>query len=91
MAQLGYNLVRIVQHESNWVNPNIFGKNYQDTRHLDPVALDLIDYWVKCLKDEGIYVWLDMHYMRELKPGDGVSLGRDEMRGQKPVLGVQLH
>ena len=29
MAQLGYNLMRIVQHESNWVNPNIFGTNDQ--------------------------------------------------------------
>jgi hypothetical protein len=86
MAQLGYNLMRIVQHESNWVKPNIFGADYRDTRHLDRRSLDSLDYWIKCLKDEGIYVWLDMHYLRELKPGDGVSLGRDEIAREKNVF-----
>ena len=91
MAQLGYNLMRIVQHESNWVKPNIFGADARDTRHLDRRSLDLLDYWIKCLKDEGIYVWLDMHYLRELKPGDGVSLGRDEIaQDQEQLLRVQL-
>ena len=83
MAQLGYNLMRIVQHESNWVKPNIFGTDHRDTRHLDRRSLDLLDYWIKCLKDEGIYVWLDMHYLRELKPDDGVSLGSDEIARAK--------
>ena len=67
IAQLGYNLMRIVQHESNWVNPNIFGASAKDTRHLDPRALESLDLWIKCLKDEGVYVWLDMHYLRELE------------------------
>jgi hypothetical protein len=86
MARLGYNVMRIVQHESNWVKPNIFGADYRDTRHLDRRSLDTLDYWIKCLKDEGIYVWLDMHYLRELKPGDGVSLGRDEIAREKNVF-----
>ena len=88
MAALGYNLARIVQHEANWVNPNIFGSRYQDTRHLNPGTLDLLDYWIKCLKDEGIYVWLDMHYLRPVMPGDGVTLGRDEIaRGKNSFWG----
>ena len=86
IAQLGYNIIRIVQHESNWVRPNIFGSNAQDTRHLDRRSLDAIDYWIKCLKDEGVYVWLDMHYLREIKPGDGVSQGWDEIARAKGII-----
>ena len=86
IAQLGYNLVRIVQHESNWVRPNIFGGNTRDTRHLDRRSVDAIDYWIKCLKDEGVYVWLDMHYLREIKPGDGVSQGWGEIARAKGII-----
>jgi hypothetical protein len=86
IAQLGYNLVRIVQHEANWVSPNIFGKGSSDTRHLDPRSLDAIDLWIKCLKDEGVYVWLDMHYLRALKPADGVKQGWSEIDGNKGIF-----
>jgi hypothetical protein len=83
MARLGYNLMRIVQHEANWVSPNVFGSNNKDTRHLDPRSMDTLDYWIKCLKDEGIYVWLDMHYLRELRPGDGVTQGYAEIAAHR--------
>ncbi len=86
IAQLGYNLVRIVQHDSNWVNPNIFGRDTRDTRHLDRKSLDAMDYWIRCLKDEGVYVWLDMHYLRELKPGDGVTQGASEIARAKGIF-----
>jgi hypothetical protein len=86
IAQLGYNLMRIVQHDANWADPNIFGSNPKDTRHLDPRSLDSLDYWIKCLKDEGVYVWLDMHYLRALKPGDGVSQGYDEIAAKEGIF-----
>jgi hypothetical protein len=86
IAQLGYNIMRIVQHESNWVRPNIFGSDARDTRHLDRRSLDAIDYWIKCLKDEGVYVWLDLHYLRDIKPGDGVSQGWDEIARAKGII-----
>jgi hypothetical protein len=86
IAQLGYNLMRIVQHESNWVRPNIFGTNPKDTRHLDRRSLDAIDYWIKCLKDEGVYVWLDMHYLREFKQADGLTRGWDEIARAKGIV-----
>ena len=60
IAHDGYNLVRIDQHESNWVRPNVFGNDSKDTRHLDPRSLAALDYWIKCLEDEGIYIWLDL-------------------------------
>lgn len=86
IAQLGYNLIRIHQQDANWVHPNIFGGDVRDTRHLDPRSLDAIDYWVKCLENEGVYVWLDMHYLRELKPGDGVTQGWDEIARAKRII-----
>lgn len=80
MAQLGYNLMRIMHHDSWWVKPNIFADNgLHDTRRLNPQSLELLDWWIKCLKDEGVYVWLDLSFGRELKPGDGVTNGFEEI------------
>ncbi len=72
LSGLGFNLVRLHHHDSPWVDPNIFGVNPADTRTLDQVALDRLDWWIKCLKDEGIHVWLDLHVMRALTARDGV-------------------
>jgi hypothetical protein len=81
MAQLGYNLMRIVEMDSYWVNPNIFvDRGRHDTRHLDSQALDSLDWWIKCLKDEGIYIWLDLSWRRVLTPADGVTVGFDEIQ-----------
>ena len=80
MAKLGFNLMRIVHHDAKWVKPNIFVDNgLHDTRHLSRQSLDSLDWWVKCLEDEGIYVWLDFHYQRVLTPADGVAVGFDEI------------
>lgn len=71
LSELGFNLVRLHHHDSFWVSPNIFGdQSVQDTRNLSPVMLEKLDWWIKCLKDEGIYVWLDLHAQRNFKPGD---------------------
>ncbi|OJU89709.1 MAG: hypothetical protein BGO13_10615 [Burkholderiales bacterium 66-5] len=80
MAQLGYNLVRLHHHDSSWVSPNIFGdpKTITSTGTLDAAALDKLDWWIKCLKDEGIAVWLDLHVGRQFKRGDDIY-GFDEL------------
>jgi len=79
LSELGFNLVRLHHHDSSWVNPNIFGTNSAtDTQTLSASSLDALDWWIKCLKDEGIYVWLDLHVGRALKAGDGIT-GFDEM------------
>lgn len=73
ISQLGFNLVRLHHHDSPWVNPNIFGEaGGASTRSLSEPMLDRLDWLIKCLKDEGIYVWLDLHAQRFLKPGDGI-------------------
>jgi hypothetical protein len=78
MSQLGFNLMRFV-HIDSWIN--VFADNGRhDTRHLDPKALDSLDWWIKCLKDEGIYVWFELNYGRTLKENDGVTVGFDEIK-----------
>ena len=32
-----------------------------------------LDWWIKCLEDEGIYVWLDLEDYRKFKLGDGID------------------
>jgi hypothetical protein len=74
LSQRGFNLVRLFHHDSSWVKPNIFGEgNSPDTKILSEAMLEKLDWWIKCLKDEGIYVWLDLEVQRQLKPGDGID------------------
>ena len=87
MAQLGFNLMRIHQHDAPWASPNIFVNNGRtDTRHLDSRSLEKLDWWIKCLKDEGVYIWLDMMWNRTLTDGDGVSIGFDEIKRQRGLV-----
>lgn len=83
LARLGFNLLRIHHHDSPWVDPNVFGgAQAKDTQRLDPAALEKIDWWVKCLRDEGIYSWLDLHVQREFKPADGIEGFAEMARGK---------
>lgn len=81
LSALGFNLVRLHHHDSPWVNPNIFGMDAPDTRSLSPESLDRLDWWIKCLKDEGIYVWLDLHVQRAFRAGDGIYAFDEIARG----------
>jgi hypothetical protein len=82
MAAMGFNLVRIHHHDSDWVEPNVFDRSGGTTQKLDEDALDLVDWWVKCLEEEGIYVWLDLHVGRKFLPGDDIA-GFDELTKQQ--------
>lgn len=41
--------------------------------------MNKLDWWIKCLKDEGIYIWLDLHVQRALTEGDHIY-GFDEIQ-----------
>ncbi len=89
LSQLGFNLVRLHHIDSYWVHPNLFGGPApHDTRHLDPAMLDRIDWWVHCLKEEGIYVWLDLHVQRHLRAADGIA-AFDEISHGRPDVGLK--
>ncbi len=80
LSAQGYNLVRLHHHDSPWVNPNIFGENSKNHQSaaLSETELNKLDWWIKCLKDEGIYVWLDLHVARVPFPEDHLD-GNDEI------------
>ncbi|MDP3088419.1 MAG: hypothetical protein Q8M99_09585 [Methylotenera sp.] len=83
LSALGFNLARLHHHDSPWVTPNIFGNNPKNTLSLNGDSLDKLDWWIKCLKDEGIYVWLDMHVERAITKDDGIY-AFDEISKGKP-------
>ncbi|HZX32169.1 MAG TPA: cellulase family glycosylhydrolase [Rhodocyclaceae bacterium] len=83
LSQLGFNLVRIHHHDSYWVNPNVFGPTTApNTLSLSAASMDKLDWWIKCLKDEGIYVWLDLHAQRFLKAGDQIDYFDEIAKGK---------
>lgn len=75
MAQLGINLVRIHHHDSRWVGRNIFGDydTISSTRSINQESISKLDQWIEALKQEGIYIWLDIHVSRYLKKGDDID------------------
>jgi hypothetical protein len=73
LAEFGFNLVRIHHHDSSWVVPNIFDRPALDTKNLNITALEKLDWWIKCLEDEGIYIWLDLEDGRQFKIADGID------------------
>ena len=78
LAALGFNLVRLHHMDSQvWVNPCLI-KMGPTSQELNPEALDTYFYWIKCLKDEGIYIWIDLHVGRTIRKGDNVP-GFDEL------------
>jgi len=88
LAQAGCNIVRFHQMDAEWATPNIFrltaGKCLVDTRHFDPRCMERMDYLIKCLKDQGIYITTDVTTYRKFKSGDGVvdaDLLTDNMKG----------
>lgn len=86
LSQLGYNLVRLHHHDSLWVSPNVFGDDRRgDTQSLHPAAMARLDWWIKSLRDEGIYVWLDLHVGRALKRGDRIEAFDEIRKGAETV------
>jgi hypothetical protein len=88
LSQLGFNLVRLHHIDSDWVHPNIFGNRAPDTQKLDEASLEKLDWWIKCLKDEGIYIWLDLHVGRRLTAGDQIDDFAEISKG-RPTAGLR--
>ena len=65
--------MRLTHTNSEWVRPNVFGAGALDTRRLNEASLERLDWWIKCLEGEGIYIWLDLHEGRQLKAADQID------------------
>jgi len=88
LAKIGVNMVRFHQLDAEWSTPNIFqftkGKNKANTMSFDPVSLDRLDYLIYCLKQEGIYVYMDLLTYRRFKSGDGIEAAEQLGDAAKP-------
>lgn len=77
LSQAGINIVRFHQMDDEWTAPNLYrltaGERVKNTRELCEECLERMDYLVKCLKEKGIYISVDMTTYRRFKPGDGVK------------------
>ena len=77
LAKSGVNLVRLHQMDREYAVPNVFqfqrGPRVTTTRKLNERSMERLDYLVKCLKDEGIYIILDLLTGRNFKMADGVE------------------
>ena len=76
LAKIGINLIRFHQLDAEWHAENLFssakGKRVTDA-HLCPKSMDKLDYFIYCLKNEGIYVYLDMLTYRRFHTDEGIE------------------
>ncbi len=82
IAQLGFNLVRIHHHDSDWVKPNVFSDPTNNTRRLNKDSLKKLDLWITALKANGVHIWLDLHVGRVVTKNDNIT-DFNEVAGQK--------
>jgi hypothetical protein len=87
LSQLGFNLVRLHHFDSAWVVPNIFGPAESSTSQLNPAMVEKLDWWIKCLGDQGIYIWFDLHVGRQVRATDGID-DFDEIAQGKSSAGL---
>ena len=72
ISRLGFNLVRLHHHDSIWLTPSLIQQG-NTTQQINTQALDSYFWWIKCLRDEGIYVWVDLQVQRPWREGDQIS------------------
>ncbi len=73
IAKLGINLVRLHHMDnSDWgQDASIWDYGYKDRQHLSAVQLDKLDYFISQLKQNGVYVNLNLHVSRQFSEADG--------------------
>ncbi|MEM2408287.1 MAG: beta-galactosidase, partial [Ignisphaera sp.] len=85
-AKYGINLVRLHALDAHWTSDNIF--RAPGTRELDPTRLDRLDYLVAKLKENGIYVNINLLCYRSFSSSDGLPREVDSMNiKDKHILG----
>ncbi|MGQ9513865.1 MAG: carbohydrate binding domain-containing protein [Thermoproteota archaeon] len=72
LAKFGINIVRFHHIDAYWESFNIFDKTFSNTRNLNQEALDRLDYFVAKLKENGIYVDLNLLVSRLFTSADGL-------------------
>ncbi|MEG8946372.1 T9SS type A sorting domain-containing protein [Rosettibacter firmus] len=70
LRKFGFNLVRMHHLDNPWSRRSLVGKS--DTRMIDPAYLDTLEYIIARLKENGIYVNMNLHVSRTFRIFDGV-------------------
>lgn len=71
LRKLGFNLIRLHHMDNPWSQGSLFEWG-SDTRHLNPATLGRLDHLLAALKDNGIYVDVNLHVGRTFRASDGV-------------------
>ncbi|WP_170065473.1 carbohydrate binding domain-containing protein [Abditibacterium utsteinense] len=74
LHKYGFNIIRLHHMDSSWPDPNIFGAGEARTTaktEVSPQSMELLDNLVAELKNQGIYVNLNLHVGRALTAADG--------------------
>jgi hypothetical protein len=71
LRKMGFNLIRFHHIDNPWGNNSLF--EYQkDTRHLNPLTLQKLEYLIASLKKNGIYINMNLNVSRTFNKADGV-------------------
>ena len=81
IAQNGFNMVRMSALDGDYEGNIFLGE--ENTSTLDPESMDKLCYFIKCLKDRGIYVYLTITSERPALEGDGIEEIYDVVPGYK--------
>jgi hypothetical protein len=90
LAKLGVNIIRFHQMDAEWATPNIFELNRaipkNNTLSFEAECIDRLDYLIHCLKEQGIYVYMDMLTYRQFRVDDEVDAYEKLPQAAKPYL-----
>ncbi len=84
LAKFGINCMRLHAIDFHWPE-GILIRGSESSRSLDPEGLERLDWMVACLKEQGIYVDVNLHVARRFTTADGVK-GGESVGWGKPVL-----
>jgi hypothetical protein len=79
LAKFGVNIVRFHHMDASWERFNIFDRTRGNTRHLNVEALGRLDYFISQLKENGVYVDLNLLVSRRFTRADGLPAEIDEV------------
>jgi len=73
LRKFGVNLVRMHHLDNPWSYKSLFGIASTSTRELNQTNLDLLEKYIANLKDNGIYVNMNLHVSRTFRINDNVA------------------
>jgi hypothetical protein len=72
LAKFGINCVRLHAIDDHWPY-GILQRDADGSRHFDDEGLERLDWLVACLKEQGVYLDLNLHVARTFSAADGVK------------------